>query len=186
MPDLISAPAMAKEAGIESVISLVRAQCILNCALRCLSWSLYLHCAPFGHIPFRLLSSALTHYLILSCPIYLIHSLSSLSCHPSTSPFASICLLLFRFPIPLAYHPFLPLVSTLLSLPFSPFSLCLQGNPENIGSPYWNLLSVGVTRADGTKSVITGASSCFPLHSLLLPQSAYPPTHPPQHTCTPR
>ena len=32
-----------------------------------------------------------------------------------------------------------------------------QDFPENVGSPYWNLLSVEVTRADATRSVITGA-----------------------------
>ena len=32
-----------------------------------------------------------------------------------------------------------------------------QDFPENIGSPYLNLVSVEVTRADGSSSVITGS-----------------------------
>ena len=30
-------------------------------------------------------------------------------------------------------------------------------NPENVGSPYWNLISVEATRADGTTSIVTGS-----------------------------
>ena len=31
-----------------------------------------------------------------------------------------------------------------------------QENPDNVGSPYWNLLSVEVTRMDDTHSTVTG------------------------------
>ena len=42
---------------------------------------------------------------------------------------------------------------------FSSSLSVIQEDPENIGSPYWNLLSVGVSRADGTTSVITGTDN---------------------------
>ena len=37
-----------------------------------------------------------------------------------------------------------------------PCNVFLKESPDNVGSPYWNLLSVKVTRADATNSIVTG------------------------------